>query len=535
MNALSIVILAICGIYMVLNFKHDIHMLQQNSYRPERYWRWLKNGDISSTWRMIDVAMIFLLFASHFLPFQLASLLICIVCITKIFLILGKKFKKPLVFTKRVWRIYILTALITIGGVVTVAITTAGKTDILNAYRGYQLALGVILLIAIFSWVFVFISLFILHPVEKQINNRYRKDAVRILKSMPELKVIGITGSYGKTSTKHYLHRILSENFETLMTPGSYNTPMGVIRTVREMMKPYTEIFICEMGAKQKGDIKEICDIVNPGMGIITAVGPMHLETFKTIGNVQSTKFELADAVPANGFVVVNDDFENCANRSVKNTEVIRYAIDNTENADYMASDINYSRNGTTFKVVGKDGQALEFNTKLVGESNVSNLIAAIIVALRLGVPVDKIQYAVSHIEQVEHRLNMKTTPGGVTIIDDAFNSNPAGAKMAIDVLSQFKDNGRRIVVTPGMIELGSEQFNLNKKFGAYLGNHVDFAIIVGEYNREAINEGIAESGLPEENQYFVDSFAEAQKVLNGLLKAGDTVLYENDLPDSFK
>lgn len=534
MNALSIVILAVCGIYMIVNFKHDLHMLQQNSYRAKRYWRWL-GSDISSGWRMVDVAMLFLLFAHNLLPFQVASLIIAIVCVTKIMLIARKKFKKPLVFTKRIWRLYGVTTAITAGGIVALAITTAHKTGILYAYNGFQLTLGCILLICIFSWAFVILSLWILSPVEKHINNRYKKDAKRILKSMPDLKVIGITGSYGKTSTKHYLQRILSESFETLMTPGSYNTPMGVVRTVREMMKPYTEIFICEMGAKQKGDIKEICDIVNPQMGIITAVGPMHLETFKSIENVQATKFELADAVPADGLVVVNNDFVNCANRKVENAECIRYAIDNTNASDYVAGDIKYSKEGTSFVISDKEGKNYEFKTRLVGESNVSNLMAAIIIALRLGVPMDKIQYAVGRIEQVQHRLSMATTPGGVTIIDDAFNSNPAGAKMAVDVLSQFGEGGRRIIVTPGMIELGKEQFNLNKKLGAYLGNNVDIAIIVGEYNREALNEGIKESALPEENLYNVDSFAEAQKVLNGLLKSGDTVLYENDLPDSFK
>ena len=534
MEAISIVILVICGCYMVINFKHDIHMLQQNSYRPERYWRWL-SGDMASAWRMVDLAMIFLLYASNLLPYQMASLIIAIVCLTKILLIARKKFKKPLVFTKRVWRIYILTALLTVGGIVAIAITTRGMTGILNAYTGFQFTVGCILFISLFSWAFVMLSLFILMPVEKHINNKYRNEAVKILRSMPDLKIVGITGSYGKTSTKHYLHRILSENFETLMTPGSYNTPMGVIRTVREMMKPYTEIFICEMGAKQKGDIKEICDIVHPGMGIITAVGPMHLETFKSIENVQATKFELADSLPSDGLIVINNDFVNCANREVSNVEAIRYAVDNTENADYVAEDIKYSKNGTEFYIADREGNRYPFKTKLVGESNVSNLIAAIIIAMRLGVPMEKIQYAVGRIEQVEHRLSMATTPGGVTIIDDAFNSNPAGAKMAIDVLSQFKDTGRRIIVTPGMIELGDEQFNLNKKFGAYLGNNVDIAIIVGEYNRVAINEGIKESALPEENHYVVDSFAEAQKILNVLLKSGDTVLYENDLPDSFK
>lgn len=518
---------------MILNFKHDIHMLQQNSYRPERYWRWLRKGDISSTWRLVDVAMVFLLLATNLLPFQLASLLIAIVCVTKVFLIFNKKFKKPLVFTRRVWRIYILTSLLSIGAVVPVAICTAGKIYS-YIYHGFQITLFIILGISILSWVVVYIALFLLMPVEKSINGKYRREAVDILRAHPDLKVIGITGSYGKTSTKHYLQRILSEQYETLMTPGSYNTPMGVIRTVREMMKPYTEVFICEMGAKQNGDIKEICDIVQPQIGIVTAVGPMHLETFKSIENVQSTKFELADALPSNGFVVVNNDFEYCANRKIENTGTYRYGFSNPEGADYRAENVEYDSEGTTFSIVDKDGKKTNFRTRLIGECNVSNLMAAIIVAMKLGVPEEKIRYAVGDIRQVEHRLSIARTPGGITIIDDAFNSNPSGAKMAVDVLSQFK-SGKRVIVTPGMIELGEKQFELNKALGRHIGANVDIAVIVGVYNRESLEEGLRQSGIDEESIYLVDTFNEAQELLKGLLQAGDTVLYENDLPDSFR
>lgn len=532
MNALSIVILSLCGLYMLVNFKYDIQMLQQNSYRPERYWRWLRGGDMSSMWRMMDVAMMFLLLASNLLPFQVASLLIAIVCVTKVFLIFRRKFKKPLVFTKRVWRIYILTGVLAVGAVLPVAICTAGKTY--GAYHGFQISLFILLAVCILSWLVVLLADLILMPVEKSINGRYRKEAVDILRSMPGLKVVGITGSYGKTSTKHYLQRILSEQFETLMTPGSYNTPMGVIRTVREMMKPYTEVFICEMGAKQKGDIEEICDMVHPQAGIITAVGPMHLETFKSIENVQSTKFELSDAIPSDGFVVVNNDFEYCSNREVENTDCIRYATSNPEKADYVARNIQYGPDGTSFTVVEPGGREMDFRTRLVGECNVSNLLAAIIVALKLGVPEEKIRYAVGQIDPVPHRLSMARTPAGVTIIDDAFNSNPSGAKMAIDVLSQFT-GGKRIVITPGMVELGEKQYDLNKALGRYIGDNVDIAIVVGKYNHDALVAGLEESAIKEGKVYAVDSFNAAQEVLGRILSPGDTVLYENDLPDSFK
>lgn len=520
---------------MLLNFKHDIHMLQQNSYRIDRYWRWLtKSGDFASASRMANVCVLFLLF-STLLTTGVNAIIAACVCIGQSIWALRQKFKKPLVFTQRVKRIYGVCAFISVAIVVLVALTVGrdGSGAFLY-YTGGQVTLGALLMMCIFSWAIAIAAVFLLKPVEKAINDRYRNEAISILESMPDLKIIGITGSYGKTSTKHYLHRILSERFDVLMTPGSYNTPMGVIRTIREMMKPYNEVFICEMGAKQVGDIKEICDMVHPQIGIVTAVGPMHLESFKSIQNVQKTKFELIDALPADGFGVINNDFEYCANRKVGNVKVARYGVATTDGCEYVAKDVKYSAEGSTFALEGSDGTRIELRTRLVGECNISNLVAAVIVALHLGMSHNEIRRAVESIEQVEHRLNVKRTPGGVTIIDDAFNSNPAGSKMAVDVLSQFKD-GKRIIVTPGMIELGSEQTHLNQELGRHIGKNVDIAVVVGSYNRDALVSGILSTNFNKQNLHIVDSFADSQVLLGKILKSGDVVLYENDLPDSFK
>ena len=395
-------------------------------------------------------------------------------------------------------------------------------------------AASVAVLCAILSHVITLVSLWALQPVENAINKKYYDEAASILASMPGLKVVGITGSYGKTSTKHYLNRILSEKYNVIMTPGSFNTPMGVIRTIREMMKPYNDLFIVEMGAKNIGDIKEICDLVHPQMGIVTAVGPQHLESFKTIENVQRTKFELVDALPADGFAVVNNDFQYISNREIGNVKSARYAVAKPQGADYHAEDITYSSAGTSFRIVGSDGVNMELHTHLVGECNISNLLAAVIMAIRLEVPEDKIRYAVSKIEQVEHRLNVKRTPGGLTIIDDAFNSNPDGSRMALDVISGMT-TGKRIVITPGMIELGSKQVECNTEFGKKMAVSCDIAIVVGAYNRDAIVDGLRQGGMSEDKIVIVDSFAQAQAHLLKIASPGDTVLYENDLPDTFK
>lgn len=521
-----IVTILIAFVCVIFEFLRDLMMLQQNSYRNERYDRWLKQSqDTTSTMRLVSGAVVLASLSTLSVPVVSLALISC-VSLVNIMILARRKYKKPLVLTARARRIFavmILLALIVIGGAAALII-----------WKDFPTGYVAVVTLAVYccSHFFTLAANWLLRPVEKHINDRYYRDAERILHSMPDLKVIGITGSYGKTSTKHYLYRILSEHYDVAMTPGSFNTTMGVIRTVREYLKPFNEVFIVEMGAKQPGDIKEICDLVHPSIGIVTAVGEQHLESFKTIENVQRTKFELIDSLPADGLAVINDDFPFVANRPVDNVECIRYAVSNPGGASYTAGNIIYSPRGTSFTLLAGDGARHEFTTRLVGECNVSNLIAAIIVALRLEVPVDKIRYAVGQIEQVEHRLNMKRTPGGVTIIDDAFNSNPTGSKMALDVLAMMTP-GKRIVITPGMIELGDRQEELNREFGEKIARSADVAIIVGQYNREAILSGI---GNPEEVQvHTAETFNDAQAFLSTILRPGDTVLYENDLPDTFK
>ncbi len=506
-------------------YSRDLMMLQQNSYRNERYIRWFNQAKESTSMMRLFSMIAFFVIVLGRVPAILTYPIVILILAVQIIVLAGRKYKKPLVRTPRVNRIFMTMMAIT-------AVVVAACW-LLAGLRGAS----AILIACIWMSPLVLLGAnWLLRPVEKHINKKYYDEAASILASMPGLKVIGITGSYGKTSTKHYLHRILSEHFSTTMTPGSFNTTLGVIRTVREHLKPYDEVFIVEMGAKQPGDIKEIADLVHPHAAIITAVGEQHLETFKTVENVQKTKFELVDALPADGFAVLNNDFPYVANRKVENVKALRYAVANTKNADYKATDIRYTSRGTTFRISGGDlKEPLELHTALVGECNVSNLLAAVIMALKLGVPVDKIKYSVAQIEQVEHRLSVRRVPGGLTIIDDAFNSNPTGSKMAVEVLGMMKDEGKRIIITPGMIELGERQSEANREFGRHIAANADVAIIVGRYNREAILEGLADGKMPEEKIYAVDDFAQAQQQLHKIAVSGDIVLYENDLPDTFK
>ena len=527
---ITIVVFILAYAALALSLRRDLTMFQQNSYRPERYRRWLKeSGESTSGWRL-GAIIIFLFSVTKFCPENVGIGAIGVFSLLYVISLARRKYKKPLAMTARATRIYI-TVCFLVAIVAALGMVFLGDTVGERVYRAAWLMCGlcgVDYVIVAANW--------ILKPIENRITKKYLLDARNRLEAMPDLRIIGVTGSYGKTTTKHYLQRILSEQYETLMTPGSFNTTLGVVRTIREYLKPYHEVFIVEMGAKQHGDIKEICDLVHPWGGIVTAVGPQHLESFKTIENVRDTKFELIDALPSDGLGVVNDDFPMIAGREVTNVKVLRYVVKNADdkNAVYRATDIEYSPNGTCFTVECPDGVRLKLVTRLVGECNISNILAAVAMARALGVNDDKIAYAVERIEQVEHRLSIRRIPGGMTIIDDAFNSNPVGSAMALDVLAAMKP-GKRILVTPGMIELGNEQYELNKRFGEKAASCCDIAIVVGHYNREAICKGLDLGHMPVEAIRQVDTFTQAQEVLRSIAAPGDTVLYENDLPDTFK
>ncbi len=521
---IKIAAVVLISFYATLRLRYELQMMQQNSYRLGRYWRWLRS-DIGNVTRITDLLMLAVVFFFHGNRWEVYAIgLMGALALYKSIREFRVRYKKPLVFTARALRLYSTGITIVLLGVSLVWYVTE------TSYWAVFSAMA----FAVLSPVAMSLSLILLMPFERLINRWYYNDARRILRAMPNLTVIGITGSYGKTSTKHYLYRILSERFNVVMTPGSYNTTLGVIRTVRERLKPFHNVFIVEMGAKQPGDIAEICRLVDPSIGIITAVGEQHLESFKSIENVQRTKFELVDALPSDGTAILNDDFEYIANRQVTNVaNVFRYTSSDSK-SDYRIADVAYGRGETTFAIEGPEGKSEPFTTKLVGIHNLSNILAGYIAGRRLGMTDSEMRYAISQIEQVEHRLNIKHIPGGITVIDDAFNSNPHGSKMALDVLASFTD-GQRVVVTPGLVELGPKQYEYNRIFGSQMASSCDLAIVVGAYNREAILAGLADGSFDESKIYVAKDFADASQKVRETVKPGDVVLYENDLPDTYK
>ncbi len=369
-------------------------------------------------------------------------------------------------------------------------------------------------------------------PVERGIYELYFRSARRILKSRPDLTVIGITGSFGKTSVKFILNTLLSEKYQVLATPASFNTPMGLTRVIREKLQPAHQIFLAEMGARHRGDIRELCRLVHPDHGVLTSVGAQHLDTFGTLDRIIETKYDLIRAVPPEGIRFFPDDGEICRKLYDRTEGSKRLAgLTRTPETDVWAENVSVSARGSAFDLCTAEERAA-CETRLLGAHNIQNIVLAASVCLALGMTLRQVSRGIARLEPVEHRLQLIERPGGITLIDDAFNSNPAGASRALDVLKAFPP--RRIIVTPGMVELGAEEAAFNRRFGEQMAACADIAILVGPRHTAPIREGLTAKGFPEENIHTVASLDEAAARMRGIARAGDTVLFENDLPDNY-
>lgn len=518
-----------------------MHMFQQNSYKPREYGEWMRVH--TNVGRLLGKC----LYALISLPLVMFGNRGCLVaaCVMNGMTILVNKphrAKKPLVYTPRVKRMLATTAILyllatavvmlpglwmTAGGGMTLPSQGVLPMPTHPLLRNAELILLVMFILQPFL---ILLANAVNHPIEKKIDQYYINDAARILREMPDLKIIGVTGSYGKTSVKYYLSALLSTQYNVLHTPGNYNTTLGVVRTIRENMKPFHEIFICEMGAREVGDIKEICDLVHPDYGIITSIGPQHLQSFHTIENVVSTKFELADSVPPSGKVFLNYDNTYIRNAGT-DKNIVSYGI-TAKDVDFCAYDISVSPRGSSFKMKDESGKEYEFHTKLVGSHNVQNIAGAIAVAHTLGIPMEKLLYPVKQLESVPHRLQL-VKQGDRILLDDAYNSNKNGFEAALDTLAMFKE--LRILLTPGMVELGEKQYDENKEVGVYAADKCDYAVLVGKEQTKPIQDGLLEAGFPENRMIPVDDLQEAFRMVNAIPgEKQKVILIENDLPDNY-
>lgn len=505
-------------IFFYKRAREGLHILQLENYYNDRYLVWMKRyiKKVLNVKVIIALLVPIILFAVNM---NIEALIVnCLVYLLLISRAKRGKEKKAFVVTARIRRMYI-TYLVIFAGVVTLSI-----------FMDFRIAITVANIFAMIAYTFVYIVNLINRPIEKSIRHGFCVKASKKLQEMPNLKVIGITGSYGKTSTKYAINTILSQRFNTLMTPESYNTTMGVVRTINEKLTSTHQLFVCEMGAKYVGDIKEICDIVKPEFGVVTAIGPQHLDTFKSLDNVRKTKLELVDSLPIDGLAFVNWEDENVRKAQLPKNAV-KFGL--SKKADYYADKIHITERGSTFDVVLPNKERIEIKTKLLGELNILNIVGAVAIADKLGMTPDEIKVGAKYLRPVPHRLQLRQNPNGSIIIDDAYNSNIKGAKMALDVLREFEAR-QRVLITPGIVELGNEAEKLNRELGKKAAECADYVILVGAEQTVPILKGLQDRHYPKQNTFIAKNLDEALREMNRIMSNNTVVLLENDLPDNY-
>lgn len=506
----SIGSLLICAETMLLA-RRGVHMLQLESYFLREYSKHLTKGVPLIAGICSAACLAYILFPkADIAVFPIYIALLLPAALKK------RQERKPLKYTARVKRMLCIYALLCLA---------------ICALCLRQRFFYPIYIIPAFNTIIVYLAALIAKPLEWAIREGYVSSAKRRLKTRPDLKIVGITGSYGKTSVKFILSDILKQKYSVLTPPSSYNTTMGVVRVIRERLKTDDQIFICEMGARHKGDIADICRFVHPDYGIITSIGPQHLETFGSMERLRDSKFELIEGLKENGvgfFPYGNQYTEKMFERAACE----KYFFGFDPDCPVRAEDISSGPQGSEFTLI-LPGESVKCSTALLGRHNIQNILAACACAYKLGLSCEQIARGVNSLTPVQHRLQIVASYP-MTIIDDAFNSSPNGAKAALEVLAGFKGNGRRIIITPGFVELGKDLDRYHYEYGAQIAGSADIAILVLPQRTSEIERGLLESGFDAQNIYQAQSLEQASEILRQIGLPGDTVLFENDLPDNY-
>ena len=538
MTIWNILLVAALAVSCVLSARLLIHYFQLEIYQFQGYFRTVKRNLLRSFLPGIVLNLVFIgagILLVLIIPednLWLPGLLLSLCLLAAGALIhrsLKKaKQKKALVYTPRVKRLIAFMA-ITFTAILLVFVSLAGSS--VKGTFSSRLFSALVLLFPAMLPLWTAVGGLVAWPVESGIKHLYLLDAKQRLEQRPDLIKLGITGSWGKTSVKFILGTLLQEKYNTLVTPASFNTPMGVTRVVRSQLAPAHHVFVAEIGARHVGEIKELCSLVHPSIGILTSVGPQHLDTFRTLDRIISTKYELMEAIPDDGLCCFADDRDICRTLYEKTEKEKVIAGLDASYDSVWAENIQTGPEGSTFDLC--TGQTkISCRTRLLGTLNIRNIVLCASVCLKLGLTGDQIRRGIEKVKPVEHRLQLLDTTGRYTVIDDAFNSNIVGAEQAFQTLKEFP--GRRIVVTPGMVELGSREEEMNVTFGGLMAGCCDLAILVGKKRSEAIRKGLEDAGFDSGRILVLNSLAEAGQWIAENAREGDTILFENDLPDNY-
>ncbi|GAC1341879.1 MAG: hypothetical protein NVSMB29_13040 [Candidatus Dormibacteria bacterium] len=442
--------------------------------------------------------------------------------------------KKELVVTPRLRRLLVAGAVLLSAVALLLTVAVAALPDAWAAL----VAVGAALTATATALGLAALSKGVLLPVEARINAGYvRRASARVRDWAPA--IVAIAGSYGKTSTKHILGALLAPSTPTLVTPRSFNTLMGVTRTVNEHLGREQRTFVVEMDAYDVGEIAAICRVTPPRHAVITSVGPQHLERFGTVERIADALYEAVEALPADGTAVIyagDAPSRRLAGRAAAGgRQVVRYGMEgDAADLDVVASELRVDGDGSHFRVRwAAQGVDLPLHIPLLGSHQVLNTAAAIALVRLLGHDLDLAAAAAAALEPIPHRLQPVPTTNGITVIDDSYNANPVGVHNGLDVLAAMPP-GQRILVTPGLVELGPLEEPENRRYGEHAARVCDHVIVVSSRPGRAVLEGLRDGRMDPARIHAVRSLAEATAAIGALARPGDCVLFANDLPDTY-
>ncbi|MFA5173358.1 MAG: UDP-N-acetylmuramoyl-tripeptide--D-alanyl-D-alanine ligase [Candidatus Paceibacterota bacterium] len=395
---------------------------------------------------------------------------------------------------------------------------------------------------------FVFLSYFFFLPLlisswllspfdflaKKFIVSRAKKKLSRLSK----IKIIGITGSYGKTTMKEMIFSVLSEKFKVAKTPENINTPLGIARFILKELPPETEIFIVEMGAYKKGDIKELCLLAPPDVAVLTGINESHLERFGNLANTISAKFEIVRFSKNNASVFFNaDDSKIVANfeKYLGNRKVFFFSSKPNHLSKFNPRGLKFLEDGSGLEfILSSSGQDLgPFKTGFLPSYIIGVVSASALIGQFFGLSEQEILRGVFEARPAPHRLNLSRRGNNILVIDDSYNGNPEGVKEAVSTLERFSSR-RKIFATPGLVEMGKDMERVHFGIGRDLSRVADLVLLIKTSASGFIKKGLLESGFSAENIKEFNSMPELQNSLFGILKEGDVILFQNDWPDNY-
>lgn len=519
----SLLVLVAAIVFSTRRLLRYLHIFQQEEYDGRRFINWLFTEATFD--KKLSAAILLLILAAISMnigPIVLnIALAVAFIAFATVETDPRKDAKKKLVLTERATRILGVGFLLTVI-LACLALQLGGKWYWIAVVQAlpFVLALG--------NWM--------LGPYEKRIQDGFRQRAEARLKEV-DPTIIGITGSFGKTSVKHILGHVLQLNTSALYTPGSVNTVMGITRIINERLDHDCKYFIVEMGAYGKGSIERLCNFTPPHHGILTSIGAAHYERFKDLETVAEAKFELATAVHVrNGKMVIDEQILERAHAKAR-VEADRKSfiiVGESDQADIRILSIDQSDKGLHVGVE-EAGERHDLFAPLFGEHHGRNIALSYALARTLDINPDRIATALRSTPQITHRLEVKPQASGVIYLDDAYNANEAGFANALDLMQVLrKGDARRILITPGVAELGAKHDEAHLNLGRKAAKTVDIAVVVKPERIPTFLQGLKEATDKPEVHTF-EQFSEARAWLDQHARSGDVVLVENDLPDLYE